>query len=141
MEQRVTILTVRVDDLDAINRYYVDGLGWQPFLAVPGEVTFFQVGAGVALSFFDARGFDADAGGPLRFPFAFAHNVGRDDDVREIVRQMTEAGGTVVKEPQSAEWGGYHAFVADPAGFCWEVAHNPGWTVAEDGTVAIGPAQ
>lgn len=35
-------------------------------------------------------------------------------------------------------WGGYHAYVADPTGVCWEVAHNPGWSVAGDGTVRIG---
>ncbi len=26
---------------------------------------------------------------------------------------------------------------ADPDGYVWEVTHNPGWTLGEDGTVRI----
>lgn len=138
MEQRATIVTIRVEDLDAATRYYTDGLGWRPFLAVPGEVTFIQVAPGLALSLFDAKGFDADAGRPLPFPFTLAHNVDSEQEVRDVVATMVDAGGSVVKEPQPAVWGGYHAFVADPVGVCWEVAHNPAWLVADDGTVRMG---
>src|SRR5947209_2403417 len=69
MEQHLSIFSIRVEDLETETRYYLDGLGWRPFLAVPGEVTLMQVAPGVALSLFDANGFDADAGQPLRFPF------------------------------------------------------------------------
>jgi uncharacterized glyoxalase superfamily protein PhnB len=138
MEPRVTIFTIRVEDLEAATRYYVDGLRWQPLLAVPGEVTFLQVGPGVALSLFDATGFDADAGRSPRFPFSLAHNVDSEEAVREAVATMVDAGGTVLKQPQPAVWGGYHAYVADPVGVAWEVAHNPAWSVAADGTVDMG---
>jgi uncharacterized protein len=53
------------------------------------------------------------------------------------VAELTAAGGSVVLEPQPAQWGGYHAFVADAVGFVWEIAYNPGWSVAGDGTVSI----
>jgi uncharacterized protein len=138
MEQRVSIVTIRVEDLEAATRYYVEGLGWRPFLAVAGEVTFMQVAPGVALSLFDANGFDADVGQRLRYPVTVSHNVLNEEEVRDIVRTMVDAGGMVIKEPQSAVWGGYHAIVSDPMGLCWEVAHNPEWSVAEDGTVRIG---
>jgi catechol 2,3-dioxygenase-like lactoylglutathione lyase family enzyme len=138
MEQRMTILTLRVEDLDAATRFYVDGLGWKPFLAVPGEVTFLQIAPGVALSLFDASGFDQDAGRPLPHPFNLAQNVDCEADVDRVVAELVAAGGSVVLEPQPAQWGGYHAFVADAVGFVWEVAYNPGWSVAGDGTVSIG---
>jgi catechol 2,3-dioxygenase-like lactoylglutathione lyase family enzyme len=141
MEQRVSIFTIRAEDLEGATRYYVERLGWRPFLAVPGEVTFFQVGPGVALSLFDANGFDADVGRPLRYPFMLAHNVASEEEVRKVVRTMVDAGGTLIKEPQPAVWGGYHAFVNDPMGVCWEVAHNPDWSVAADGTVRIGTVE
>ncbi len=141
MEQRVTIITVRVEDLEAASHYYTDGLGWDSFLAVPGEVTFLQVAPGVALSLFDATGFDADVGQPLPFPFTLARNVSSEEEVRHIVASMVDAGGTVLKEPQPAVWGGYHAFVADPVGLCWEVAYNPGWSVSADGTVRLGAGE
>lgn len=138
MEQRVSIITIRSEDLAAATRFYTEGLGWKSFLTVAGEVTFMQVAPGVAVSLFDAKGFDTDAGRPLPQPFTLAHNVGSEQEVRDVVAAMVEAGGTIVKEPESAVWGGYHAFVADPQGMCWEVAHNPGWSVADDGTVRIG---
>ena len=61
--------------------------------------------------------------------------------MREAVASMVEAGATVIKEPQRAVWGGYHGIVLDVAGCCWEIAHNTGWSVADDGTVTIGPVQ
>jgi uncharacterized protein len=103
-------------------------------------VAFLQVAPGVALSLFNANGFDADAGEPLRYPFTLARNVAGEQDVREVVARMVQAGGTVLKEPQRAEWGGYHGFVADPAGLPWEIAHNPGWAISDDGTVRMGGA-
>ena len=138
MEQRVSIFTIRTDDLEGATRFYTEGLGWKPFLAVPEEVTFIQVAPGVALSLFDANGFDADAGRPLRFPFTLSHNVHSDQEVRDVVATMLDAGGSVVQEPQPAVWGGYHAHVIDPQGICWEVAHNPTWSIDDDGTVRIG---
>jgi catechol 2,3-dioxygenase-like lactoylglutathione lyase family enzyme len=138
MEQRVDFVTVRVTDLDASTRYYVEGLGWEPLLGVPGEVTFFQIGPGKTLSLFEAGGFDADLGGAVDATFTLAHNVGSDAEVDAVVDQMAAAGASVLKAPQAADWGGYHATVIDPAGVCWEIAHNPGWSVADDGTVSIG---
>lgn len=138
MEQRVSIVTIRTQDLEAATRFYTEGLGWEPFLAVPGEVTFIQVAPGVAMSLFDANGFDTDAGRRLSLPFTFSRNVDSEREVRDVVATMVEAGGTVVNEPQPAVWGGYHAHVADLQGMCWEIAHNPSWSVADDGTVRIG---
>ena len=34
--------------------------------------------------------------------------------------------------------GGYTGAFADPEGYVWEVAHNPDWTLAEDGSVRLG---
>ena len=141
MEQRVDIVTLRVEDLDAATRYYVEKLGWRPILAVPGEVTFLQIAHGQALGLFAAAGFDADAGRPLAMPIVLAHNVGSDAEVDAVVQTMVDAGGTLLKAPERADWGGYHGFVEDPAGFCWEVAHNAGWSVADDGTVTLGPVE
>lgn len=140
MRQRVDFVTLRVEDLEAATRYYVDGLGWRPLLQVPGEVSFFQIGHGQVLSLFAADAFDADSGGEPAAPITLAHNVDSPDAVRAVVDQMVRAGGRILKAPQPASWGGFHALVQDPSGFGWEIAHNPGWSVAADGTVSLGPA-
>lgn len=138
MERRVDLVTVRVADVESATRYYVDGLGWQPLLAVPGEVTFFQIAPGQALSLFDAAGFDADLGGRVETTCTLAQIVGTEDEVDAVVEAMVVAGASILKPPQRADWGGYHALVADPSGVCWEIAHNPGWSVGPDGEVALG---
>lgn len=140
MEQRIDFVTIRVEDLDAATSYYTDALGWQPLLAVPGEVTFFQSAHGQVLALFAAEGFDADAGGHVA-SFSVAHNVGTDDEVDDVVALMVAGGARVLKPPQHADWGGYHGVVVDPVGCVWEVAHNPGFSVAEDGTVRIGAVE
>jgi len=33
---------------------------------------------------------------------------------------------TLVVAPAAREWGGYSGYVADPDGFRWEIAYNPG---------------
>jgi uncharacterized protein len=141
MKARVDIITLRVEDLERATAYYTEGLGWKPVLAVPGEVTFIQMGHGQLLALFVASGFDADVGPEIqaRIQCNLAHNVSSEAEVRAAVASMVEAGATVIKQPQRAFWGGYHGIVLDVAGCCWEVAHNPGWSVADDGSVTIGP--
>src|SRR5262245_6314214 len=144
MEPRVHFITLGVDDLAASRRFYVDGLGWTPTWEVPGEVVFIQVGPGLLLTLWHAASLDADAGGPgtptTPAGFALAHNVGSDDQVVAVMARAEAAGATVLKAPERAEFGGLHAYFADPSGARWEVAHNPGWGIDPDGTVHIGPS-
>jgi uncharacterized protein len=141
MKGRVDIITLRVEDLEAATAYYTDGLGWKLALAVPGEVTFIQMGHGQLLALFVASGFDADVGPTVQAQCHLAHNVSSEAEVRAAVESMIQAGATLIKEPQRAVWGGFSGIVIDVAGCCWEIAHNPGWSVAGDGTVTIGPVQ
>jgi hypothetical protein len=124
--------------VDAAARYYTERLGWRSLLSVPGEVCFLQSAPGQALALFDAAGFDADAGRPLAQPVVLAQIVDTEDEVHAVLDELVAAGGELVMAPQHADWGGYHGFALDAAGFCWDIAVNPGWSVAEDGTVTLG---
>ena len=68
-----------------------------------------------------------------------SHNIDGPDAVRTTVAASAAAGGTVVKEPQAAAFGGFHGHVADPNGVVWEIAHNPGWSVEANGAVHLVP--
>jgi catechol 2,3-dioxygenase-like lactoylglutathione lyase family enzyme len=144
MEPRVSIITLGVPDVAAARRFYVDGLGWRPALDLP-EVVFIQVAPGVLLALWGAEDLETDAatgpppppGDPARSPIALAHNVGSDEQVERTIERFVAAGGRVVRAPHRAVFGGLQAYVADPAGFRWEIAHNPGFSVADDGTVSI----
>ncbi len=143
MKPRVTVITLGVPDLEEARRFYVQGLGWTPVMDAP-SVVFIQVGHGLLLALFgpDDLAGDVGTGDAPRGPgsFTLAHNVGDENEVREATARFEAAGGTVLKAPQRAEWGGYHSYAADPAGFVWEIAHNAGLSVDSEGTVSMGPA-
>jgi catechol 2,3-dioxygenase-like lactoylglutathione lyase family enzyme len=142
MEQRLNLVTLGVHDLDRMRTFYVDGLGWPLALDVPGEVCFIQLGHGLLLGLFGAAALDSDIGRPSTptgapMPLSLARVVDTEDQVRDMLRTAAAAGGTVLKDPQLAEFGGFHGYFADPDGFVWEIATNPGLSVSADGTVTI----
>jgi len=142
VEQSLNLVTLGVADLAASRAFYSDGLGWAPTLDID-EIVFYQVGANLLLGLFPLEDLGADAGHPARAgtSFSLAQVVGTEAEVDGALDRARQAGATVLKEPQRAAFGGYHGYFADPDGHRWEVAHNPGWTVAEDGTVRLVPIE
>jgi catechol 2,3-dioxygenase-like lactoylglutathione lyase family enzyme len=146
MEPVVHLITLGVPDVEAARRFYVDGLGWPPAFDVPGEITFIQVGHGLLLGLWSAANLDVDSGQPgaatsTPAPVSLAQIVQTEGEVLAVLAAAEAAGGTILKPAQHADFGGFHGYFADPAGFRWEVATNPGWSVAPDGTVTIGPIE
>ncbi len=129
MEPRISIVTLGVSDLARATAFYRDGLG----LPTQGDfegVTFFAL-HGTWLSLFPRDELAADAGVAAAgsgFPgFSLAHNVGSKEQVDALLQQAVAAGARLVKPAQDAVWGGYHGYFADPDGFLWEIAWNPGF--------------
>lgn len=138
MEQRISLVTLGVGDLDRARRFY-EALGWQGQQVQ--ETVFFQAGA-MALVLWaraklaDDAGID-DAGTDGFGGIALAHNVRSRDEVDEIVERARVAGATVTREPAETFYGGYAGCVVDPDGHVWEIAHNPGFTLAGDGALVL----
>ncbi len=129
MDQRISFVTLAVADLERTRAFYVDGLGWTPELFVPGEVLMIRVGEKVILSLWSEAGFEAEVG-PIRrgegvVPLTLAHNVATEPEVDEVLA-LAASLGAVTAGPERREWGGYTGYFADPDGFRWEVATNPG---------------
>jgi catechol 2,3-dioxygenase-like lactoylglutathione lyase family enzyme len=142
MEPKAHFITLATPDLDAARAFYCDGLGWQPLLDVPGEIIFFQIGHGLVLGLFDAAKFRADVAGAVTDTsttgLTLSHNVDSPEAVDAAVASAVQAGASLIKSPQRADFGGYHGHFADPNGVLWEVCHNPGWRVDESGRVHLG---
>jgi hypothetical protein len=66
-----------------------------------------------------------------------AHNVRSPAEVAELLAEAEHAGGSIVRHSATADWGGTTGAFADPDGYVWEVAHNPGWTINRDGSITI----
>ena len=140
MEPRITLITLGVRDLAHAVRFYRDGLGWTPASAsVEGDVAFFQLnGMVLALWGRDKLAHDAqlsDDGG--WGGIALAQNQVSREAVNEVVTRAVAAGATVLKAPEPTDWGGYSGYVADPDGHPWEIAHNPGFALGEDGALTV----
>ncbi|MBM6405192.1 VOC family protein [Phycicoccus sp. CSK15P-2] len=130
MDQRISFVTLAVTDLEASRRFYVEGLGWTPRLEVPGDVVMFEAGPLLVLSLWDRAAFEAEVGAPAMggagvVPMVVSHNVRTRDEVDAVLATARDAGATV-GEGAEREWGGYTGYFADPDGFRWEVAWNPG---------------
>ncbi|MHA6800659.1 VOC family protein [Bounagaea algeriensis] len=138
MDQRTHVITLATDDLHAARSFYVDGLGWQPALDVSGEIIFFQTAPGMLLGLFETERFYGDTGSAVAgrgaSGISLAHNVDSAEEVDATVRAAVDAGGSLVKSPQRANFGGYHGHVADPNGVLWEICYNPWLRFAPDGT-------
>lgn len=139
MDLRVDLVTLGVPDLDAAHAFYVDRLGWEPALVVPGEVTFLRAGPGRMVALFGRDDLAGDIGdGGAVPPFDLGQLFASTEEVDAAVDELVAAGATVRKPPQHADWGGYHAYVEAPDGTVWELAWNPGWRVDSDGQAHIG---
>ena len=117
-------------DLARSRAFYVDGLGWEPELEVPGEVLMFMAGDRLVFSLWDREAFEAEVGEPVIQgdgvpPVSVAHNVASPGQVRAVLDLARDAGAPV-NGPLAREWGGYSGCFSDPDGFRWEVAWNPG---------------
>ncbi|WP_432478878.1 VOC family protein [Nocardioides sp. GXQ0305] len=130
MDPRVSFVTLAVADLAATRRFYVDGLGWEPDFEHEDEVLMFEVADKVVLSLWAEWGFEAEVG-PVRrgsgiVPITLAHNLATRPEVDGVLAVARAAGSPEVSDAVEREWGGYTGYFADPDGFRWEVAHNPG---------------
>ena len=58
----------------------------------------------------------------MRFPdVTLAYNVESYERVDQVLQEAIEAGETLVKPSQCADWGGDSRYFADPDGHLWEV--------------------
>jgi len=142
VEPRVSLVTLGVSDLKRSVGFYRDGLGWPKSQVGGDEVAFFKTG-GVVIALFPRTSFAADAdvdvadvehGGFARF--SLAHNVVEEGQVDSVLADAAQAGATIVKEAQKVFFG-RHGFFADPDGFLWEVAWNPSFPMATDGSIEL----
>lgn len=129
MEQRISLITLGVSDLRRARQFY-EAIGWTGAQQPDDEVCFFQAG-GLVFGLWTALGGHGAPGIEL------AHNVRSPEAVTAVLNEAAGAGGSIIRHAAIADWGGTTGAFADPDGYVWEVAHNPGWTVAADGSVTI----
>jgi uncharacterized protein len=140
MEQRVSLVTLGVRDLARARRFY-EALGWTTRARPEDDVVFFQAG-GLVLALWGRANLAEDtavADGGGWGGITLAHNVRSPEEVDAVLAEAEAAGATVARPGAETFWGGYSGVFVDPEGHPWEVAHNPRWPLAADGSVELPP--
>jgi predicted lactoylglutathione lyase len=138
MKQSISIITLGVADYDRATAFY-EALGWSAALDIQ-ETGFFQAN-GVVLTLWSRDKLATD----MKIPddgarwggIVLAHNVGSRDEVDEIIERARGIGAEITREPSDTFYGGYAGGFRDLDGHAWEVAHNPGFGLQDDGSVVL----
>lgn len=139
MKQSIALVTLGVGDYEHAKAFYA-ALGWSPEREIE-ETAFFQAN-GVVLVLWERSKLAADMGIEDEAAgwggIALAHNVGSREEVDEITERARGGGAEITREPAETFYGGYASGFRDPDGHAWEIAHNPGFGLTDDGSVIIG---
>jgi len=138
MDQRVSLVTLGVADLARARRFY-EALGWTTGAARDDDVVFFQAG-GMIVALWDRKHLAEDSemtdsggwGG-----ITLAYNTRSPGDVEAVLAEAERAGARIGRPGAATFWGGYSGVFVDPDGHPWEIAHNPHWTIEDDGSVRL----
>jgi catechol 2,3-dioxygenase-like lactoylglutathione lyase family enzyme len=138
MEQRVSLITLGVADLARARAFY-QRLGWHG--QEVEETVFFQAG-GLAIVLWGRAKVAADAGlddsnGGGSGGITLAHNVRSRSEVDVVLGEAARAGAEITQPARETSYAGYAGFFRDPDGHVWEIAHNPGFAIAPDGSITI----
>lgn len=137
MDQRLSLITLGVQDAGRARRFY-EALGWVGE-SPDDDVVFFQVGGMIVALWSRAKLAEdscvSDGGG--WGGVTLAYNVRSPEDVDVTLAEAEAAGATIGRPGATTPWGGYSGVFVDPDGHPWEVAHNPGWRIAHDGSVHL----
>jgi predicted lactoylglutathione lyase len=139
MRQRVTLITLGVGDLERARRFY-EAIGWRTNAAPGDDVAFFQAGD-MVVALWDRERLAEDScvdDAPGWGGVTLALNLASPEEVDRVSEEARAAGARIGREPAETFWGGYSAVFIDPEGHPWEIAHNPRWTVTENGGVRLG---
>ena len=139
MEQRLSLVTLGVRDLERARTFY-EALGWKSGAAPADDVVFFQAG-GMIVALWSRESLTEDSGVEDTGGWGgvtLAYNTRSPAEVDAVIAEAEAAGAKIARPGAPTFWGGYSGLFIDPDGHPWEVAHNPRWTITDDGATLLG---
>ena len=120
MEQRLTLITLGISNLEQSAKFYLDGLGWKATEDSSDHIIFIQMN-GFVMSLYSQSELAADATvnedrSDFR-GFTLAYNVPTPAQVDRVLDFAVQAGAKLTKPAQKATWGGYSGYFQTPMVF------------------------
>ena len=138
MEQRLTMITLAVNDLGMMRSFYSDVFGWEEVDFESDTIIFYNLN-GIQLALYRRASLEADTGlvlhGEAHRTTVLAHNLRSKEEVDALFADLEERGAEIIKDPEDVYWGGYSGYISDPEGNLWEFAYNPVMSLDDDGNV------
>ena len=138
MDQALHMLMVPAGDIAALRKFYIDGLGWQPWGPdTPGSL---MVRAGTAVIVFVPRDYLAAESGIDLSAVPRAVNaifVETKADVDAQFAAAIVAGATITSPIRDRDGGLYSGYFADPEGNGWEIVWSPVMRPGADGGLVL----
>lgn len=135
MEQRVSLITLGVADIDRAAAFYA-ALGWRAVDSPDGVVAFDLISQTLGLYPLDKLA--EDIGLPVASlgtgAMTLSHNTRSREEVDSLLALAQGAGAQILRPASEVFWGGYIGYFRSPDSHIWEVAHNPFSPLAEDGS-------
>ncbi|MES0860788.1 VOC family protein [Ruegeria sp. SCPT10] len=134
MEQRISLITVGVENPEAAATFY-EAMGWNRVDSPDGVIAFDLISQTLGLyplsALADEIGVAKDS--LNRGAITLSYNCRQKEDVAQVLHDAEAAGATVLKPASDVFWGGHHGYFRTPDGTIWEVAFNPFSTLGPDG--------
>tara|TARA_B110000879_G_C10991339_1_gene439394 strand:+ start:166 stop:609 length:444 start_codon:yes stop_codon:yes gene_type:complete len=138
MEQRLTMITLGVSDLNKSTDFYESKFGWKKSKSSHEYISFFTLN-GIQLAIYERNELANDAtvnsdGNGFK-GFTISYNVRSEKAVNSLIEKLRTNGVNIIKEPQKVTWGGYSSYISDLDGNLWEIAFNPFLELDKNGSV------
>jgi predicted lactoylglutathione lyase len=138
--QQVNMIMVGATDIQALRRFYEQGLGWTPWRSGGSGSIMYKVGYSV-LVFLNAdylskeRGEGLSAGSKA----SLATFVESEAAVNEDIAKAVAVGATLTSAARQRDFGIYSGYFADPEGNSWEIAWAPNMPLSASGELVLNP--
>ncbi|MEJ8473884.1 VOC family protein [Roseibium algae] len=140
MEQRLSMITLSVPDVANARHFFEEGLGWTRAKAPEKDIAFYQTGSNV-LALYSRTALIKELGQDVAERttggVTISWNGRTEAEVDAAFEQALAAGAKQVKTPVKVFWGGYSGYVEIPGGHLLELAFNPFWPIAHDGSITL----
>ena len=126
MDQRISLITLGVRDLEAAAQFY-EALGWRRAESPDGVIAFDLMAQ--TLGLYPLEKLAEDIGLPVEAlgsgAMTLSHNLRSAEEVAPLMARAEAAGAEILRPAGPVFWGGTMGYFRAPDGHIWEIAHNP----------------